>query len=261
MNKLLGLSLLLISSSALAAGGMEPRQVLSTGAGIADSSFLGTNGAGWAYNSHAKIVVGGGTTFSQLSAFNLLGGVALGNSKVGGGVLATYVPARTITVGAVSVTTPAALGAVAGLGFDLKTVAIGVNANVNVTPTFSLGSISPGLLINPDGKIRIGANFTTVSNLIGAGIAADLGKNFVVAGDITTPTTGIFSTFTLTPGLKFISNGERFSLAANYALSRVGATTTGTIGAALAAQLGIANYLTLSSSGFTNIQAAIAIKI
>ncbi|MCM0606184.1 MAG: hypothetical protein KA715_08850 [Xanthomonadaceae bacterium] len=263
MNKLLGLSLLLISNTVLAAGGMEPRHVVSaTGSsGIADSNFLGSNGAGWAYNSHSKVVLGAGTTTSNFSAFNYQGGLALGNSKVGGGILATYVPATTLTVGGFSVTTPATLGALAGLGFDLKTVAVGVNANMTISPTFALGSIVPGILINPDGKIRIGANFATVSNLIGAGVAADLGNNFVLAGDITTPTSGIFSTWTITPGLKYISNGERFTLAGNYALTRTAAATTGTIGAALAAQIGMANYLTLSTTGFTSYALSFAIKI
>lgn len=246
---LLGMSLLFVSTS-FAASQHEIFQLLPTATGIADSSFYGnTNAAGLSYNGTTKLALGAESTLPALSNYSLTGGLYGGNGSLGAGALFTY---------------PLASGStstgLAGMGLFVRglNTSIGANVEFSVTPSFNYTGVTPGLIINPYGRFRVGASFNSTFNQLGFGLAGVLGTHWVVAADVSTATT-TFTNFAITPGIKY---GTRFQLSAAYGFnySRVTGMGAGSPTFGLGAALGQSAYLTAYLSDLTAASVVLAFK-
>jgi hypothetical protein len=183
--------------------------MIATGLGISDPQYIGPNPAGLVYNSKVKLGINGNATFAGASTFGFGGDVSFGSKSVAGYAGYSY-PTNLIGFG---------LGFAAG-----KAVAFGVSTSIGVVP-FSLVNVTPGLLINPFGKVRLGGTATV--SMIGLqsfalGLAAKMANLFVLVFDASIPVP--FGSFSFYPGAAL--EVTRFKLAAyyNFNLGTLGVT-------------------------------------
>ncbi len=230
--------------------GSELEQQIYSSAGIASPGFnTGLNPAGYAYNVTTKFAAIGtystGAALPGVTPYSLRPEIIFASRVITGGINYTY-PSNSITLN------------LAGLPSRMIALGLGVTGTA---PTFGSFVFTPGILINPMGKFRIGALANTTLNnisLLGAGIALDPSKVFRITVDATSITP--YNNVTLTPGLTI--GGMSWRLTGAYAYT-LGGVTAGTGAIQLGAGLALGNsfFLQVRTSGFSSWMAGLAFKL
>lgn len=153
----------------------EMNHELSVGAGIASPSYItglfGENAAGLAYNQTFKIQTHVNAADDQFNPLGYGAGFLAGNGIVGGGL---YAQAGGET---------GVLSWGLGAAFDSIDLAIGVNGSYaliknggSYAGTTNSWGLNAGLIVNPNGKFRVGVNTYGLLNsvdAVGVGLALD----------------------------------------------------------------------------------------